>query len=75
MGCGVVPGNVYTLSGCYCGPYSSSINNRSSIGMIGCFDLLGIIPTHGEFWCPYMVINVNVRYNGGLLPEIILDPM
>ena len=37
MGCGVVPGNVYALSGCHCGPYSSSINNRSSIGMIGCF--------------------------------------
>ena len=24
------------------------------------------------FWCPCMVINVNVRYNGGLLPDIIL---
>ena len=24
------------------------------------------------FWCPYMVINVNVQYNGGLLPDIIL---
>ena len=37
MGCGVVPGNVYALSGCHCGPHASSINNRSSIGMIGCF--------------------------------------
>ena len=37
MGCGVVPGNVYALSGCHCGRYSSSINNRSSIDMIGCF--------------------------------------
>ena len=25
------------------------------------------------FWCPYMVINVNVQYNGGLLPDIILS--
>ena len=24
------------------------------------------------FWCPYMVINVNVQCNGGLLPDIIL---
>ena len=36
MGCGVVPGNVYALSGCHCGPHSSSIINRSSFGMIGC---------------------------------------
>ena len=29
------------------------------------------------FWCPCMVINVNVQYNGGLLPDIKLfvDPM
>ena len=29
------------------------------------------------FWCPCMAINVNVQYNGGLLPDIILsvDPM
>ena len=38
MGCGVVSGNVSALSGCHCGPYSSSINNRSSIGMIGCLN-------------------------------------
>ena len=25
MGRGVVPGNMYALSGCHCGPYSSSI--------------------------------------------------
>ena len=24
------------------------------------------------FWCPCMAINVNVQYNGGLLPDIIL---
>ena len=24
------------------------------------------------FWCPYMVMNVSVQYNGGFLPEIIL---
>ena len=24
------------------------------------------------FWCPYMVINVCVQRNGGLLPDIIL---
>ena len=24
------------------------------------------------FWCPCMVINVSVQYNGGLLPDIIL---
>ena len=24
------------------------------------------------FWCPFMAINVNVQYNGGLLPDIIL---
>ena len=23
-------------------------------------------------WCPYMAINVNVQYNGGFLPDIIL---
>ena len=23
-------------------------------------------------WCPWMAINVNVQYNGGLLPDIIL---
>ena len=39
MGCGVVPGNVYALSGCHCGPHSSSINNRSSVGMIRCLKL------------------------------------
>ena len=29
------------------------------------------------FWCPCMAINVNVQYNGGLLPDILLfvDPM
>ena len=25
------------------------------------------------FWCPCMVINVNVQYNGGLLTDIILS--
>ena len=24
------------------------------------------------FWCPCMAINVNVQYNGGLLPDIIM---
>ena len=24
------------------------------------------------FWCPYMVVNASVQYNGGFLPEIIL---
>ena len=24
------------------------------------------------FWCPWMAINVNVQYNGGFLPDIIL---
>ena len=24
------------------------------------------------FWCPYMAINVNVLYNGGFHPDIIL---
>ena len=24
------------------------------------------------FWCPCMAINVNVQYNGGFLPNIIL---
>ena len=24
------------------------------------------------FWCPCMAINVNLQYNGGLLPDIIL---
>ena len=24
------------------------------------------------FWCPCMAININVQYNGGLLPDIIL---
>ena len=24
------------------------------------------------FWCPCKAINVNVQYNGGLLPDIIL---
>ena len=24
------------------------------------------------FWYPYMAINVNVQYNGGFLPDIIL---
>ena len=24
------------------------------------------------FWCPYMVINVSVKCNGGLLPDVIL---
>ena len=24
------------------------------------------------FWCPFMAINVNVQYNGGLLPDILL---
>ena len=24
------------------------------------------------FWCPCMAINVNVQYNGGLLPDILL---
>ena len=30
------------------------------------------IPSLSLFWCPYMVINVSVQYNGGLLPDIIL---
>ena len=24
------------------------------------------------FWCPYVAIDVNVQYNGGFLPDIIL---
>ena len=24
------------------------------------------------FWCPCMAFNVNVQYNGGLLPDIIM---
>ena len=24
------------------------------------------------FWCPCMAINVNVHYNGGFLPDIVL---
>ena len=24
------------------------------------------------FWCPCMAINVNIQYNGGFLPDIIL---
>ena len=24
------------------------------------------------FWCPCIAINVNVQYNGGLLPDVIL---
>ena len=24
------------------------------------------------FWCPYVVINVSLQYNGGLLPDIML---
>ena len=24
------------------------------------------------FWCPYMVINISVQCNGGLLPDVIL---
>ena len=24
------------------------------------------------FWCPCMAMNVNVQYNGGLLPNVIL---
>ena len=24
------------------------------------------------FWCPFVAINVNVQYNGGFLPDIIL---
>ena len=24
------------------------------------------------FWCPYIAMNVNVQYNGGFLPDIIL---
>ena len=30
------------------------------------------LPKPFDFWCPYMVINVSVRCNGGLLPDIIL---
>ena len=49
MGCDVVPGNVYAFSGCHCGPYSSSINNRSSIGMIGCL-VLCLVWVDGGRW-------------------------
>ena len=28
--------------------------------------------TNAFFLCPYMAINVNVQYNGGFLPDIIL---
>ena len=28
-----------------------------------------------SFWCHCMAINVSVQYNGGLLPDIILDPL
>ena len=24
------------------------------------------------FWCPYMLIEVSVQYNGGLLPDIVI---
>ena len=26
-------------------------------------------------WCPCMATNVSVQYNGGLLPDITVDPM
>ena len=33
----VVPRNVYALSDRHCGPHSNALNNRFSIGMIGCW--------------------------------------
>ena len=35
-------------------------------GVLHCILLLMFL------WCPYMAINVNVQYNGGFLPDIIL---
>ena len=35
-------------------------------GVLHCFLFLMF------FWCPYMAINVNVQYNGGFLPDIVL---
>ena len=37
-----------------------------------CDDVLHCLLFLMFFWCPYMAINVNVKYNGGFLPDIIL---
>ena len=42
------------------------ITTTMSDGVLHCFLFLMF------FWCPYMAINVNVQYNGGFLPDIIL---
>ena len=34
--------------------------------------ILYAVSSMSLFWYPYMVINVSVQYNGGLLPDIIL---
>ena len=37
-------------------------------GVLHCVSVLFLL----SFWCPCMVINVSIQYNGGLLPDIIL---
>ena len=39
------------------------------------YTILLCIPCLSLFWCPYMVINISVQYNGGLLPDIILSTL
>ena len=61
-----------------------TVHQTSLLHIESSLDRLGLLsPTHDQhsrqqsghlhlFWCPYMVINVSVQCNGGLLPEIIL---
>ena len=89
MGCGVVPGNVYALCGCHCGPFSSSINSRSSIGMIGCLNgngqrriLQGIRPRTvvyssriDRFTAARHIATISYRQKEGIAHPVMTNPL
>ena len=48
------------------------VRTETSSPLLSCNSSYLIVLFCVLFWCPYMVINVSVQFNGGFLPEIIL---
>ena len=78
---GLLPDIILLTQGCY--QWGTRLNTMYSgfvfIAFVMCITTTmcdGVLHVSGLFlmfsWCPCMAINVNVQYNGGLLPDIIL---
>ena len=52
--------------------YSKYLQPLKCILLLPCMMMYYTVLFLMFFWCPYMAIDVNVQYNGGFLPDIIL---